>query len=569
VALRSVAAGPDALTLALLVDGRPVSVRVERPDAPTAWQRTRSFGLTLGEGTPPDAEAALRGWIDLVRAADPGGLALPGGAPNTRWVTSRGPPRPPLKEAAAARTDTGEALRFAAMVALEAAMSEDLYPHVTPLGVPTPFAEIAAGWRRALARRAARGPDKLGLYVHVPFCTVACTFCYCAKTDRFSRDDMSRYTDNLLAEAETFAPIFADQRFTSVYFGGGTPSLLSAPAMRTLFGALYRHFDVPPGTQVIYEGNPDSLDERKIQTMAEVGRVTRLTIGLQTLDDVVQKLVRRQNKPEQVEAAVRAARAAHIPHVNIDLMTGLPGQTEESFARDLDFVVALEPDSVHVNAFRPVPRVGFVRVGGAFDDADAERRDRMQAFARERLLRTGFGSDSGQGPRRTADAANLQEYDLRRQNSSLLGLGYPARAHSFGGHYYSPDLAPGVEPGLAADFEGRVWRAVASDEVEERHKYLVSNLRTGWDEAEFAGLFGVGSREVAPDALATLEALGLLTQRGPRWDASPMRTVEHRVAQVLLYSSAHLARAREVWGPGYDPHIDYFVALNRMVGQLT
>jgi hypothetical protein len=395
VVLRSVSTAEGALTLALLVHDHPVSVRVEPPDAPAVWQRSRSFALLLGEGVTPDLEAALRPWADLVRAADPGGLTLPAGASVGR--APPGPARPPLEDAAAARTETGEALRFAAFVALHVTMSEDLYPHVTPLGVPTPFDEIADGWRRALARRAVHGPDKLGLYVHVPFCTVACTFCYCAKTDRFSRDMVSRYTDNLLAEAATFAPLFVGQRFTSVYFGGGTPSLLPAPAMRALFGALYEHFDVPPGTQVIYEGNPDSLDERKIQTMAEVGRVNRLTIGLQTLDDEVQRLVRRQNKPEQVEAAVRAARAANIAHVNIDLMTGLPGQTEESFARDLDFVVALSPDSVHVNAFRPVPRVGFVREGGAFDDADAARRDRMQAFARDRLLRTGFGSDRDSG----------------------------------------------------------------------------------------------------------------------------------------------------------------------------
>ena len=112
---------------------------------------------------------------------------------------------------------------------------------------------------------------------------------------------------------------------STVYFGGGTPSLLTPPAMRQMFEVLYGAFDVPRGTQVIFEGNPDSLSDKKIAVLAKQGRVTRLTIGVQTLDDEVQAQVKRFNKPEHVSDAVRSARAHGIAHVNCDLMAGLPG----------------------------------------------------------------------------------------------------------------------------------------------------------------------------------------------------------------------------------------------------
>ncbi|MCB0790092.1 MAG: radical SAM protein, partial [Flavobacteriales bacterium] len=171
-----------------------------------------------------------------------------------------------------------------------------------------------------------RAPDKLGIYVHIPYCTVECAFCYCGKTEDFSRQDMDTYVGHLVRDMEEQAELVKGQKITSIYFGGGTPSLLTPPAMRQIFETMYAGFDVPEGTQVIFEGNPDSLKPNKVEILGTLGRVTRLTMGIQTLDPVVQKWVRRHNKKEDVEAAIQAAKAIGIPHVNFDCIAGLPSQ---------------------------------------------------------------------------------------------------------------------------------------------------------------------------------------------------------------------------------------------------
>ncbi len=507
---------------------------------------------------PADAEGIARPFIEVLRRADKGQIVLT----PARSKSSGGPAAELAfdpEAVAAAREALAAEIHWASFIGYKAVVTEDLYPHVNPLGWVLDQNAILDGWRSAVERiNDGTAPDKLGLYVHMPFCTVACTFCYCGKTDKFNRGMMESYLDRLHEEVAMFAPIFSDSTFTSVYFGGGTPSLLTPPAMKRLFADMYEAFHVPEGTQVIFEGNPDSLSESKIEVLANEGRVTRLTIGVQTLDDDVQKIVRRFNKPEQVADAIAAARKHGITHVNCDVMAGMPLQTLDSFKRDVEYLFSLEPDSLHLNGYRPLPRTALGSASEPMTDEEIELRNAMLEWGTEFLTSQGHVDKSGQGQRRTRNAANIQEYDLRRQNSSLLGLGYPARAHSFAGHYYAPDTKPGFDAGLQQEAtQSRVWRGVEVDDLEEQHKYLVNNFRTGFERAEFEAIFGTDPYGVAPEAFDKLEACGLITvddERIRTYVDSPTADFTFR---SFLYSPKHMARAREVWGHEYDPDEDY------------
>ncbi len=554
------------------------TIRFEHAHDGSAWARTPSFNISLVgkmDTPPPDEEqAALQTLIDLLRRSDPGGLRLPLPSPEVdQKQVDRSAIAPEAEAARRARAEEAHAaladeLHWASFLAYKCITTEDLYPHVGPLGDVITTEQLLDGWRSTVDRiREGTAPQKLGLYVHIPFCTVACTFCYCAKTDKFRRQSFDAYVDRLVEEAELFAPVFDGMTFTSVYFGGGTPSLLSPPAMKRVFDTLYRSFHVPTGTQVIYEGNPDSLSERKIEVLAHEGKVTRLTIGVQTLDDEVQRIVRRFNKPHHVADAVQFSRAHGIKHVNTDLMAGLPGQTLDSFKQDLEFLISLQPDSIHLNAFRPLPRVSLAKQGA--DDMTPERvdlRNQMMAWGFERLRLEGHQSGMGQGNRRTANAANLQEYNLRRQNSSLLGLGFPARAHAFGSWYYVPDTRLGMDPGLAKRIEGdRTWQAVPADDAEERHKYLVENLRTGFERQEFIDLFGMDCLEAAPDAFRKLEWLGVLEIGEERIHSYTPTHADNAMYRALFYSPAFMQRAERGWGAEYDRSVDYRDKLRHLV----
>jgi coproporphyrinogen III oxidase-like Fe-S oxidoreductase len=557
----------SGIMLEIDVERGTIPVLVQPHGRGSSYAKTASLALSIhtadGQHLPGNAETVLQGMINVLRRADKGNLHVAGGGqgPGSAFVQ----PTRDLAQIAEAHAAHAEALHWAQYLALQALVTEDLYPHVGPLGELVDQAEIEAGWA-ATAERIKDGtaPSQLGLYVHIPFCTVACTFCFCGKTDDFDRQGMSTYQDQLAVEAEGHAERMAGIPFTSVYFGGGTPSLLTPPAMRRMFEVLYGTFTVPEGTQIIFEGNPDSLSEGKIAVLAEQGRVSRLTIGVQTLDDAVQAKVKRFNKPEHVASAVAAARKHGITHVNCDLMAGLPEQTLASFQKDLRFLLSLEPDSLHLNGFRPLPRT---RLGP--DAMTPERvglRDEMLAWGIAALADAGHGSDLGQGPRRTRNAANLQEYDLRRQNSSLLGLGFPARSHSFGSHYYAPELSAGFDPSLRRELGGdRQWRAIRADGPEEQHKYLVSNFRTGFTRTDFQQIFDMDPVQVAPEGFAVLEQLGVVHVGEEEISCNVQTAVEDLVYRTFLYSPEQMERAHVVWGPDYDRSADYAAQLEKLV----
>ncbi len=560
----------SGLLLELDLERGTLPVLVHPLDRSSSYAQTASLALSIqNEGDVPlpgNAETVLLGFLNVLKKADKGHLQIQAGSLSPGAQPDALPEVDPAKQARA-RTRLADTLHWYAFLAWKSLTTEDLYPPVSPLGQLVDQQVIHDGWRRTVQQIAdGSAPKKLGLYIHIPFCATACTFCFCGKTDEITRSGMSTYMDQLCAEAENLAPIFEGSRFTSVYFGGGTPSLLSPPAMRRMFQTIYRCFDVPKGTQIIYEGNPDSLTDQKIEILANEGRVTRLTIGVQTLDDAVQKKVGRFNKSTHVEDAIVSGRKHGIRHINCDLMAGLPLQSLESFQRDLKFLVSLHPDSVHLNGYRPLPRTRLAQGGTGMTPPRIAIRDEMLTWAEEALSKEGFASHLGQGPRRTSNAANIQEYDLRRQNSSLLGLGFGARAHSFGGHYYIPDAADGFSTALQRELSGtRRWRAIRADETEEQHKYLVSNFRTGFTRAEFRELFKCDPVSVAPEAFQDLADLGMVLISDTEIHSRIQTASEDLLYRTFLYSPALQARSRQVWGPEYDRSRDYNAMLEELV----
>ena len=554
-----------------------VRVLVQEASADRAWARTASLAFSI---QPVESEAVrmgvvepfLRQFVQLVDRADHGQLVLARPPEAEQPVRSSSPRAIPVdpeaaERAAKAHRELADELHYASFVAYKATVTTDLYPHTMALGDPIDTQAIVDGWKDTVSRIGdGRAPDKLGLYVHIPFCAKACTFCYCAKTDVFGRDRFSRYIDRLAAQFNLFGPLFAERLFTSVYFGGGTPSLLPAGAMSNLFDLLHGRFDVPEGTQIIFEGNPDSLNDQKIGLMADKGRVTRLTIGVQTLDEAVQKHVHRWNTHRHVREAIASGRTHGIAHINTDLMAGLPGQTMDSFQSDFEFLLELEPDSLHINAYRPLPRTGLEQAGTSMDEEQLRLRDEMVEWAKMRLADSGHADASGQGHRRTRDAANIQEYDLRRQNSSLLGLGFPASSHAFGNWFYQPQMQGSFDDTLDAELEGpHRWTAVPSSDEEERHKYLASNLRTGFTRAEFSDLFGMDVEEAVPDAIEQLKALGVVRVDEEEVYSHTGTHSQNATYRVLLYSPAMMERIDRVWGAEYDPNTDYDDRLRTLV----
>lgn len=182
-----------------------------------------------------------------------------------------------------------------------------------------------------------------GVYVHVPFCASRCDYCdFATWTDR--NHVIDEYVDACVRDAQRRTGDGELTTATSVFFGGGTPSLLEATQLVRILDAIPRQ----PGAEVTVECNPDSIDEAKLGAYRAAG-VNRVSIGVQSMRDHVLASLGRTHDPANVRRAVTAARAVGLERVNVDLIYGTPGESLDDWRATLDEALALEPD--HVSAY--------------------------------------------------------------------------------------------------------------------------------------------------------------------------------------------------------------------------
>jgi len=182
-----------------------------------------------------------------------------------------------------------------------------------------------------------------GVYVHIPFCAHRCDYCdFATWTDRAHL--MQAYTDACVRDVERRGTEEGAPGASSVFFGGGTPSLLPAGMLARILAAIPRAADA----EVTVECNPDSIDAEKLETYAAAG-VNRISLGVQSMRPQVLAALNRTHDPDNVERAVRAARVAGIDRINLDLIYGTPSESVDDWRRTLDAALVLEPE--HVSAY--------------------------------------------------------------------------------------------------------------------------------------------------------------------------------------------------------------------------
>ncbi|BBD08830.1 radical SAM family heme chaperone HemW [Desulfovibrio ferrophilus] len=181
------------------------------------------------------------------------------------------------------------------------------------------------------------------LYVHVPFCRRKCT--YCAFHSVIPKaGDMERYAGLLRKEAEHWGRALKRPTVTSVYLGGGTPSLLELPMLASVVSAIRRNFALKPDLEFTMEANPDSImDMSYLYAMREMG-INRLSIGVQSLHDNYLKTLGRPHTADQARGVVRLARDCGFTNISVDLIWGLPKQRLYTWMKELREVVLMRPD---------------------------------------------------------------------------------------------------------------------------------------------------------------------------------------------------------------------------------
>ncbi len=194
-----------------------------------------------------------------------------------------------------------------------------------------------------------RVDDALGLYIHIPFCRKRCHFCYFKVYTDKNASEIDVYLDALIKENEIYSrmPAFQGRKLRFAYFGGGTPSYVSEKQLRYLVDGLNRHVSWQNAEEVTFECEPGTIQKAKLQTLKEIG-VTRLSLGLEHFDDEILAANGRAHLSPEIYRAYQWAREVDFPQINIDLIAGMMGETEEKWREAVRRAIELQPDSVTI-----------------------------------------------------------------------------------------------------------------------------------------------------------------------------------------------------------------------------
>ena len=208
----------------------------------------------------------------------------------------------------------------------------------------------------AACARAAQRPDQpLSLYVHLPFCERLCLYCGCTVEIHGHRDRPVKYLDAVEREIAIVARALGTRRrVAQLHWGGGTPTFLLPDQLQRLWRAITAEFDVLPDAEVSVEVDPHITTAEQVDLLAGLG-FNRFSMGVQDFDPHVQETVKRDQTFAETDALVRRMRQHGIDGINVDLMYGLPEQTEAGFADTLAKVVAMRPDRLAVFGYAHVP----------------------------------------------------------------------------------------------------------------------------------------------------------------------------------------------------------------------
>jgi len=226
-----------------------------------------------------------------------------------------------------------------------------------------------------------------GLYVHVPFCRAKCPYCDFYSTPALSL--VEAWLDGLRKEVLLYANSFP--AFNSLYFGGGTPTIISDQAFKELVYFLRGHFVFADDTEVTVEANPEDVTQEKLAALKACG-VNRLSIGAQAFNDQDLTTLGRRHSAHDVEAALERARSAGFSNIGVDLIYLVPGQTEESWINSLRRALKFEPShlSCYQMTFEETTAFGRMRAEGRISAADEETERRIFLVTSRFLEEHGF-----------------------------------------------------------------------------------------------------------------------------------------------------------------------------------
>jgi oxygen-independent coproporphyrinogen-3 oxidase len=314
-----------------------------------------------------------------------------------------------------------------------------------------------------------------GIYLHIPFCRKACTYCDFHFSTQLKTKGL--LVDAICKEIELRGNYLKDKKINSIYFGGGTPSVLERNELEKIFKTLSKHFTWDTNTEITLECNPDDLSKEKLLELKELG-VNRLSIGLQSFDDEELKWMNRAHTAGQSEECVKLAQDLGFTNISIDLIYGSKFQTVESWKRTLEKALSLNVQ--HISSYNLTVEertaLGVAVNKGKEVAIDDEKSSQQFIVLMEALEKNGFEHyEISNFAKEGFHAIHNTNY---WKGAEYLGVG--PSAHSFNGTSRQWNISNnGVY--LKAINEGtEFYETETLSKLNRYNEYVLTRLRTKW-----------------------------------------------------------------------------------------
>lgn len=339
----------------------------------------------------------------------------------------------------------------------------------------------------------------LGLYIHIPFCKKKCNYC-----DFYSKScgSTTEYVDALCEHLKKEAPLYKDYEITTIFIGGGTPSLLDEKEINKLCKTIKNSLKMAPCVEFSIEANPGTLTKEKLQAYIENG-INRISIGLQSANEDELRLLGRIHTTDDFEKSIALAKEVGFDNINVDVMYALPGQTVESLAKTIDYVSKFNPDHISAYCLKIEEGTPFYKQRDTFDLPSEDTEYQMYMYLCKTLDEKGYLQyEISNFSKPQKQCAHNLTYWLSNEY-----VGFGPSAHSFINgkrYFYENDVEKYKNDALRVDFcPVKLFEEENEIKQGSMDEYVMLRLRLsrGIDLCSFKAEFGVDFEEAYPNIL--------------------------------------------------------------------
>lgn len=353
----------------------------------------------------------------------------------------------------------------------------------------------------------------LGLYIHVPFCAQKCNYCDFNSYKIQEKNEKKDYLISIIKEMKLYKEEFKNKEFTSVFLGGGTPSILNSEELTILVNSIYENFNINKDVEITIECNPGTLNKEKLETIKSLG-INRLSMGLQVTQNHHLKYIGRIHTYEQFEKNYKDAIEIGIDNINVDLMYSLPNQSFDEWKETLNKIISLNPS--HISAYSLILEEGTkfydMYINKEFELNDEEVDINIYNYTIDKLSSSGY--KQYEISNYSKEGYECKHNILYWKCDNYLGLGPGASGYINNYRYSNICDIKGYNKYLEGNKKPIEEKNILSkkDEIEE-FIFMGLRMNEGINLDEFYKKFNVNFKNKYNSVIDKLKNLNLITEQ--------------------------------------------------------